>query len=444
MPPPSVGASRYPPSTVYNQPRGPAAPSVTNTSSPVSTPRQSMLVHRPRSESHLRKSSKDIDMHLAYGNIPPDLESRTDLISSSRSGPLEPMVTGGGGYHAASQEVVSGGNDEQQAITLMQRIESFLEEAHCLQHTAGAIITHLQSKPEAAAAVALTLAELSSLLTKMSPGFLAVIKGGSPAVFSLLASPQFLIGAGVAVGVTVVMFGGWKIVKRIQEAKKEAEKPVEFEMQSGLHQQQPPPPQPAGGYGFAQGAAFGRAAGSDGFDEALVLEEELSTIESWRRGIAAYGDEGTADLELISPEAERAMREQRKSRHKDDITPDDSASRCGRTERSSRSHKSHKSRRHRDDNGEIPERKSSKGFKERDDEDDDGDRSERSHRSHRSSRSKRTERVTTKAIEDGSRDSENTVDAVLRKDKKPNMLKTLFKKKKDKDEREKVEVSVLA
>jgi len=385
-------------------------------------------------------------MHLAYGSIPPDLESRTDLVPS-RSGPLEPIA--GNGYPGAAQDMVPAGNDEQQAMSLMQRIESFLEEAHCLQHSAGAIISHLQSKPEAAAAVALTLAELSSLLTKMSPGFLAVIKGGSPAVFALLASPQFLIGAGVAVGVTVVMFGGWKIVKRIQEAKKEMEKPVEFEMQPGL--QQPPPRHPTGGFGFAQGAAFGGAGGSDGFDEALVLEEELSTIESWRRGIASYGEEGTADLELISPEAERAMRERRRERDGDGITPDDSASRIGRPERSGRthgsgkSHKSHRSRKHEDDSGDIPERKSSKGFKERDRDDEDEDRrSERSHRSHKSSRSKRTERVSVKAIEDGGRESENTLDAVLRKEKKPNMLKTLFKKKKEKDDKDKTEVSVRA
>ena len=51
-----------------------------------------------------------------------------------------------------------------------------------------------------------------------------------------------------------------------------------------------------------------------------------------------------------------------------------------------------------------------------------------------------------KAIEDGSRDAENTLDVVLRpKEKKNNMLKQLFKKKKDKadTERERSEVSVM-
>jgi branched-subunit amino acid transport protein AzlD len=36
------------------------------------------------------------------------------------------------------------------------------------------------------AAVALTLAELSNLLTKMSPGILTALKSSSPAVFGLL------------------------------------------------------------------------------------------------------------------------------------------------------------------------------------------------------------------------------------------------------------------
>ena len=427
------------------------APTVTDTASPVSTPRQSMLVHRPRSGTHLRSTSREIDTHLAYGSIPPDLESRTDL-ELSRPGPPDLTTTIPRGL-APDQLSPALPHHEQEARTLMQRIEGFLDEAHCLQHSAGAMIAHLQARPEAAAAVALTLAELSALLGKMSPAFLGVVKGGSPAVFALLASPQFLIGAGVAVGVTVVMFGGWKIVKRIQQAKKEMENPAAFEMQPQPQPQPQPHPSP-GDFGFAQGAAFGGGGGGPGFDEALVIEEELSTIESWVRGIAAAGEDGPADLELISPEAERAMRERHREGRGDDIAPDDSASGVGsrtRTRPRSRSektsHRSHRSR--RDDDAEVPERKSSKGFKRRDgeDEDRDGDReserSGRSERSHRSSRSKRTERTGVKAIEDGSKDSQNGLDAVLRKEKKPNMLKTLFKKKKDKEEKDRTEISVL-
>lgn len=373
-------------------------------------------------------------MHLAYGNVPPDLESRIDL---------EPKVK-------------AGDNPEVEARTLMGRIEGLLTEAHCLHFTATAIISHLQGNPDAAAAVALTLAELSAVLTKLSPAFLSVVKGGSPAVFALLASPQFLIGTGIAVGVTVIMFGGWKIVKRMQEAaaiRKEAEAgKMAFEVPApGAG---PGPIPNAGQQGFAAGSRFGggSGAGTGSFDEALVIEEEMSTIETWRRGIEPFAEDASViesvDAELISPEALRARRE------------DDGATiRTSKTHRTHKSHrssggKSHRSRRAPED--DIPERKSSKAFggesreskdKTRDRERD-RDRDERSesgsHRSSRSSRSKRTEKTEVKAIEDGKRNESDSLEMVLRP-KKNSMLKSLFKKKKDKEEmKERSEVSVRA
>jgi hypothetical protein len=341
------------------------------------------LVHRPK---------KEIDMDLAYGNIPPDLASRVDLeISPS------PAL-----------------DEEEQARTLLSRVEALLDEAHCIQHTASAIIAHLQGNPEAAAAVALTLAELSTLLGKLSPSFLGIVKGGSPAVFALLASPQFLIAAGVAVGVTIVMFGGWKIVKKIREEKREREAALAFEMQQSMGPETVYEPYP-----YQEDY---RGPGGD-FDEALVLDddldEELSSIESWRRGIQpSFGEEESiVDEELISPEADRRRRED------EEIHPDDSASGIG-SRHSRRTHKSkHKSshrsgRRHED---EPTERKSSKRDEERSE--------SGSHRSSKSSRSKRTEKVAVKAIEES-------------KEKKPNMLKALFKKKKEKEDKERM-VSVL-
>ncbi|CAK7245235.1 MAG: hypothetical protein STHCBS139747_006808 [Sporothrix thermara] len=138
--------------------------------------------------------------------------------------------------------------------------------------------------PEAAAAVALTLAELSALLSKLSPAFLGAVKGGSPAVFALLASPQFLIGTSIAVGVTVILFGGWKIVKRISEvrtAREDAKLAFESADQAKAQQQ----PNMGSGPVPALAASNAPALCPEAYDEALVLEEELSTIESWRRGI---------------------------------------------------------------------------------------------------------------------------------------------------------------
>lgn len=235
------------------------------------------------------------------------------------------------------------------------------------------------------------------------------------------------------------------------------------------------------------------APGPGSYDDALVLDEELSSIETWRRGITpseegGEGEEGeleSVDLELITPEAARSVRGDAQSIRT-----------TTRTHRSSKSHRSHRSahgssgggsgssstsRRHHHSHSHSHSHSHHHG------EEDEEDRttvvmdvpvrtsssSSRSplaaraesvaattERSHRTARSKamttasvRTREV--RAIEDGSRAEENTLDAVLRgssssssigtsskdKDKKPNMLKTLFKKKKD---REDAAVSVMA
>ncbi|KAK8085860.1 hypothetical protein PG997_007131 [Apiospora hydei] len=365
------------------------------------------------------KEEKKIDMNMAYGSIPPDLADRVDLDPA---------------YKAAQKE--------RKAQDLAHKIEGLLTEAHCMHHTANHMITHLQSNPEAAAAVALTLAELSALLGKMSPGFLAAIKAGSPAVFALLASPQFLIAAGVTVGMTVVMFGGWKIVKRIADAHQEIsgagapqKVPMAFEAypasaagsQRTVRQEQYPPTE--------------RSASV--FDEALVLEEELSSIETWRRGISQVGadDESSVDLELITPEAMHSQYGGDDARTVRSVRTNKTSKthKTSKTDRTERTEKTHKSRRSSEaPRGDEYHKSSSRTVR-------DGDSvagSERSHRSshsHRSSQSKRTVRT----IEDGSRDREPTFEDLVSRPKKDNMLKNLFKKKREKDERSRME-SVMA
>ncbi|KAK6821790.1 hypothetical protein PG990_008732 [Apiospora arundinis] len=362
------------------------------------------------------KEEKKIDMNMAYGSIPPDLAERVDLDPA---------------YKAAQKE--------RKAQDLAQKIEGLLTEAHCMHHTATHMITHLQANPEAAAAVALSLAELSALLGKMSPAFLGAIKAGSPAVFALLASPQFLIAAGLTVGVTVVMFGGWKIVKRIADAHTEMAAtgagaphavPMAFEAY---------PASSAGSRTVRQPNYPPTERSASVFDEALVLEEELSSIESWRRGISQCGipdDASSVDLELITPNAMqsqygddddartvRTMRTNKTSK----------TAKTHRTDRTEKTEKSHRSSRHSE--APVEYRKSSSRTVR------DGDSvagSERSHRTSHSSKSKRT----VKTIEDGSRDRENSFEAVVRP-KKDNMLKNMFKRKIGKDERSRME-SVLA
>jgi hypothetical protein len=323
------------------------------------------------------RRSKEIDMDLAYGNIPPDLADRYDL---------DPI------YQERSKS--------DKARDLVRRVEGLLDEANCMQHSAGAIIKSLQEKPDSAAAVALTLAELSTAVSKVSPAVLGLLKGGSPAVFALLASPHFLVGTSIAVGVTAVMFGGWKIVKKVKE-NKAAREAMALE---GVPMDRP---------------ALLRAQTevSTGMDEALVLEEELSTIETWRRGIQPFGDDTeSADMELITPVAERALKEDDfdvKSRRSTKTT------KTSKTSKTTKTNKTHKSKREDRDGTEYR----ASGSSRRGPESEAG--SERSRRS-----SKRRE---PKAIEDGrSRRGDDDLEMVLRprpQRQSSNMLKAIFKKK---------------
>ena len=389
---------------------------------------------RSRSDPSMRKK-KEIDMDLAYGELPPDLEHRVDLDPE---------------HQRRQQQQQPPVDQEQQAKELAEKVENLLTEAHCVHHTANHIIEHLHNNPDAAAAVALTLAELSAILGKVSPSFLAILKGGSPAVFALLASPQFLIAAGLTVGVTVVMFGGWKIVKRIKEeqaAMRLAAQPVPMEAAPYPPPQQVPYPETE----YAETYYEGEEPPYDQFDEALVIEEELSSIESWRRGIVPFGEDQQADLELISPNADRAMRSQY-------FGDDDLTERGSVRTRRSKTHKStsktHKSSSHRGSHRRARSVDSTDERASRRDRDDAGseagsERTSRSHRSHRTEKTERSSRTTgkssarhtVKALEDGSRDRDNTIDIAIRP-KKDSLLKSIFKKKDGVKEREKVRSTV--
>ncbi|PQE29605.1 mfs general substrate transporter protein [Rutstroemia sp. NJR-2017a BBW] len=175
----------------------------------------------------------------------------------------------------------------------LSKLDNLLIEAQCLHHTATTIMNNLQANPEAMAAVALTLAELSNLLTKMTPNIIPMLKASSPAIFALLASPQFLIAGGVALGVTVVMFGGFKIIKKLSAAPEE--KPMAMAM-------------PASPMTPITPAYMEPAEMAPPPMEALEYEGELSSIENWRRGIADAELEsvGTSiDGEYITPEVAR-------------------------------------------------------------------------------------------------------------------------------------------
>ena len=274
-----------------------------------SGPRPGELVRRHtshppvHSRSHAgsrRASHNDIDMDLAYGDAPPDL--RVARIEDSP--------------------------ELQEKLTGLQRM---LEEVNCLQHSAGATIENLQKNPEALAAVGLTLAEISTMVTKLAPGALPSIKASFPAIMALLASPQFAIAAGVAVGVTIIAFGGFKIVKKIQANNREKKDSVVM-LENGEDEEPPTP-----------------------VEEVDELRE-LSSVEKWRRGIAdeqARSVGTSVDGEFITPIASRTLIEEgklteadfkpkesdkdKKKREKKSRKAESETGRSVRSERSSRS-----------------------------------------------------------------------------------------------------------
>jgi len=170
-------------------------------------------------------SADDVDMDLAYGD-----------------------------YHPESLVVAPQEQREKELKSLVTKCKMLLEEADCAGHSAKAIIGHLQKNPDTLAAVGLTLAEISTLASKMAPGALGMIAKSAPAVMALLISPQFLIAVGVSVGVTVIAIGGYKIIKRIKE---KATDDNDKQLTAGL---------------------------DEPIDEAIDVHE-LDRIERWRRGI---------------------------------------------------------------------------------------------------------------------------------------------------------------
>lgn len=246
---------------------------------------------RPRS-SRSGSSEEPVDMDLAYGEYhPPSNVSQIENWKLDR---------------------------------LVGRAQLLLEEANCLHYSTTQAIAHLQKKPDAMAAVALTLAEISNIVNKMAPSALAGLKTAAPAVFSLLASPQFLIAAGVGLGVTIVMFGGYKIIKHIRSiTKADATRDV-----------------PAPGI-------------EPEMDEMIEFNPDyLNRVEAWRRGVAdaEAASMGTSvDAEFITPSAAAmsgiditTARMRRDPRFKfDDDVSQETSRRSHRIRRSHASRRSH-------------------------------------------------------------------------------------------------------
>jgi hypothetical protein len=303
--------------------------------------RNSDQVARSPRQTTRSNSEPYIDMDLAYGDVPPLPDKK---------------------YEDAELK------EKASKITML------LDEANCLQYSATAMIENLQKNPDALAAVSLTLAEISAIVSKMGPGVLTTLKGGFPAVAALLLSPQFMIAGGVAVGVTIVALGGYKIIKRIQQNKEE-------EMAMGGPVQMPVP------------------MASRAVEESYQLDEletkELGRIDLWRRGIADVEAEScgcSVDGEFITPGATRQLVDAGVL-DEDDI-------------------KSRRSAKIRDDKSERPKSHRAKSVRS------DARSEVRSERSAHTSKTSTTHR--SKTVKDGSS---------RRKEKEPSLMKTLFRSK---------------
>ncbi|KAK0821175.1 hypothetical protein LTR02_001690 [Friedmanniomyces endolithicus] len=211
-----------------------------------------------RPASSVRSASlDDIDMNLAYGELPPPLPARK--------------------Y-----------DTEVELRSKMSGLQALLDQCNCVQHSVTAIIDNLQKNPDALAAVALTLGEISTLASKLAPGALMSMKGAFPAIIAILASPEFAIAVGVGVGVTIIAFGGYKIIKKIK-AKKEARMLENGEM------------------------AYPAAIEGDEPESQMDELREINHVERWRRGIADVGGAdgsvaGTSvEGEFVTPVATRAL-----------------------------------------------------------------------------------------------------------------------------------------
>ena len=199
-------------------------------------------------------------MDLAYGDLPPPLPERHQ-------------------------------NEEIELRNKMTNLQTLLDEANCMHHSVMSMIENLQKNPDALAAVALTLGEISTLASKMAPGALMSLKGAFPAAIALLLSPEFMIAAGVGIGVTIIMLGGYKIIKKVQRRKEE---------------------------NLIKDRAITEASESASeYDELREINSDLSRIEMWRRGIAdaeaevALDSAGTSvEGEFVTPGANRYLIEE--------------------------------------------------------------------------------------------------------------------------------------
>ncbi|KAK6346520.1 hypothetical protein TWF696_006645 [Orbilia brochopaga] len=105
--------------------------------------------------------------------------------------------------------------EDDHLTALFTQVQDIIDHAAAAQSSVITLVEALRRDPETLAMVGITLAEISTIIAKLSPAALAGAKLSWPLVFSFLASPQFAIVAGVGIGTTVILLGGYKIIKKM-------------------------------------------------------------------------------------------------------------------------------------------------------------------------------------------------------------------------------------
>ena len=296
----------------------------------------------------------------------------------------------------------------------MSNLTRLLDEANCLQHSVTTMIEVLQKDPDRLAAVGLALAEISTLARAAAPGALMTMKGTFPAAVALLASPQFMIAGGVALGVTVVALGGYKIIKKIKAQQEDGDGDGDFFASFDKRDI----------FGKLRNRSSGQKQGQKHVDEIREIGGDLSRIELWRRGIAdaeAASAGSSVDGEFVTQNAGRQLVDEGvlqpgQVRLSPSTTDADGRRSASKIKGDDGAGKRHKGSRSGKENGRDRERSSRHHH------------DHRHHHHHSSSHKSRSERSDRSARDGSDTDSARHRKKKAIKDKEPSGLKMLFKK----------------
>lgn len=179
-------------------------------------------------------------------------------------------------------------NQKADLRELLMKTETTMRDARAVGSTAVATIEKLKQDPKIFAPVALSLSEISKLASTLAPGFVLAMKSAYPAAFALLSSPQFLVAGGMSAGVTVVMLGGYKIIRQLAScfSTGRPERPLAIE--------EPPTRGRRAIADRPRDASRGRRASQSrpraAPDEIEQLQSSVSTIADWIPGFQAIGN----------------------------------------------------------------------------------------------------------------------------------------------------------